>query len=336
MSMMGYAIAYGAAALIKAGSTYMGGVADANAKRRTAENAYNTALWNAQSTLQTGTFNALMVGNAGRSNAAQGVLTSMLNIRQVKHVAEYNMALQKEVTEYNTALMLDMLPQMAEAYDLNLTHIRQTAARTEGSLVAYEAASGTVVGTGSNRDVIVDSRTQQLMDEMVVGLQYQWDVEAVFDAIHKNEWEGQMALDKMAFDANTMMLDMKNQAALGAFATLSNSIMEQFSIANNTLNAVDSIMWQGASQAATYESAAQASLTAAAWKAGGSLISSAISYGTSLYSPSGGDGSLASFDSGVMKNIAGGQSAGEAIMAYQPPNLMSSFQPGQSLLESFR
>ncbi len=334
MSMTGYAIAYGAAALIKAGSSYLGGQASAAAQYRNAENAWNTALWNAQSVVNTGMANSFLVGNAGRSNAMQQMLVAKMNIDDLKRVAEFNMDLQKQVTEYNTSMLLDELPRMLAERDLSLMHIRQEGARKQGSIVAYQSASGTVTGAGSNLDVLVDNKTQQLIDEQVVGLQHQWKVDSVYDAIAKNEWEGQMALNKFAFDVNNQISGIKNQATFNAYATLSNSMMEMFSIMNNTFHKADTIMLQGAAGASTYESAGDAAYTKGVIKAGSSLISSAFSYGASIMQPSSTTGDFLNFDSSIMQGVAGGQTVRESLLSYTSPNLMSSFNSGESLTDS--
>jgi len=323
MSMMGMAIAYGAAALIKAGSAYAGGQAAAGAQYRNAENAWNTALWNAQSTLNRGMFQTAIIGNAGRTSAMQQMLVTQLNVNDLKKVAEFNMDLQKQATEYNTALLMDEIPKLMQQRDLSILHIQQEGARKEGSIVAYQGASGTLVSSGSNQDVLIDSRTQQLIDEQVVMLQHQWNVDAVMDAIAKSEWEGQMAIDKMAFDANQQMKTMTNQAAIAAFSILSDSTMQMFSEMNNTYHNYQSILWQGASQAATYESAGQAEATKGAIKAGSSLLSSALTYGSSMFA-GGLTSEMPSFSSGIMSNIASEKgSVFEALSNYQAPNLMN-------------
>ena len=43
---------------------------------------------------------------------------------------------------------------------------------------------------------------------------------------------------------------------------------------------------------------------------------------------------LLNFDSSTMQGIAGGQTVGESLLSYKPPNLMSSFNPGESLTDS--
>ena len=189
-----------------------------------------------------------------------------------------------------------------------------------------------MANTGSNRDVLVDNLTQQMIDEQVVDLQHKWNVDAVMDAIAKSEWEGQMAIDKMAFDANNQIMGIKNGATLSAFSTLSNSMLDMISQLNNTYHTMESIYLQGSGQAATYQSAGGAEETKGTIKAGSSLISSALKFGSAAGWFSGGTTKAPSFASSVMQGIAGGQSSGESIMNYKAPNLMSSWTPGSSLL----
>ena len=320
------------------GSSLLGGASQAAAYRQSAESAYNTALWNAENIYKTGMDNIMLTGMSGRTNAMQQMMATTLNVKDVQRVAEFNMSLYKQVTEYNTALMLDELPQLLDQYELSITHIRQQGARQEGGIVAYQGASGTVIGTGSNLDVVVDSRTQLALDEYAVGLQYQWQVDAVYDAIAKSEWEGQMAIDKMAFEANNQIMNMKNQTSMAVFSTLSNSTLQMFSIANTAMNQADTAIWHGASQAASLESAADAAWTSSLFKATGSALSTALNMGAlQALEPAEPTTPFANMAAPVRNAAAGGTQSEfyNSLLTYRPPSAMRSWTPGSSLLEGF-
>ena len=326
-----------AAAAVSVGAQLLGGASKSAAYRQSAESAYNTALWNAENILKTGTDNIMLTGMSGRTNAMQQMMATAMNVSDIKQVAEFNMGLQKKVTEYNTAMLLDELPQLMAQYDLSITHIRQQGAKQEGGIVAYQGASGTVIGTGSNLDVVVDSKTQLALDEYAVGMQYQWNVDAVYDAIAKGEWEGQMAIDKMAFEANQQVMNMKNQTSMAVFSILSSNTLQMFSIANTAMNQADTALWQGASQSATYESAADAAWTSAVIKAGGTALSAAINYGASsaMKPPADTGERFVNMPEPIRSTAVTGSQSDfyQSILNYKTPGSMSTWTPGSSLLE---
>ena len=252
---------YAGIAAAQLASSYMGGQSKAAAAERSATAAYNASLWNAHQTQQIGMFNALTVGSSGRINAAQQLIAGKIQADSLKEIALYNAELTAAATTYNTSLLMDQLPQLMAERDLQFTHIRQTAARQEGSLIAYQAASGTVIGEGSNLDVLVDNRTQAELDMVAVGLNYEWKMDAIYDAIAKNQWEGEQAIKKGLYEAEMQARNIKNQSAFNAFATLSNTLLQQFSILNNSLATAASQERQGPAAYTTGMSQADAART---------------------------------------------------------------------------
>jgi len=254
------------------------GRAKAQAYEDTAVNAYNTAITNADNIRKTGEFNALSIGAAGRNNAMETMLAAGLSSTSLRNISRFNQQLQKATTEFNISLLADELPKLLDQANLQITQIWQEEARTEGAIRAFQAASGTVLDEGSNKDVIIDSRTEALMDAYIVGLQYQWNVEAVYDEIAKNAWDGQMAINKMAYEADVTSRNMVNQAALDAFTITSNATLNAFGTLNNAYAAANTETNRGISQYNTYMSQASAA------RQGGEMagLNAVVSMGTKI------------------------------------------------------
>ena len=228
-----------------------------------AELAYDAGLINSQNIIQTGMVNAYSIGASGRTNALQQVMSAELSSKSLLDVTRYNNVLTKATTEFNLSLLANELPKILDAYEIDQMHLWQQEARTEGALRAFQGASGTVLDEGSNLDVLVDSRTEALMDSFIMGLQYHWNVESVADQMNKTAWEGQMAINKASYEAHIQSKNIKNQAALNAFTTISNATMDQFTTLNGALADANTAENRGIAQYNSYASSGQAAVDTA-------------------------------------------------------------------------
>ncbi len=236
------------------------GEAARNTAQMNAELAYNAGLINSQNIINTGMVNAYSIGAAGQTNAMQQVVAAELSAGSLLQVADYNSELVKATTEFNLSLLANELPKILDAYEIDETHLWQQEARTEGALRAFQGASGTVLDEGSNLDVLIDSRTEALMDSFIIGLQYQWDVQSVADAMNKTAWEGQMQINKSTFEANVQARNIRNQATLNAFTILSNATLDQFTTLNAALADSNTAMNRGIANYNSYVSSGQAAV----------------------------------------------------------------------------
>ena len=285
----------------------------AKVQEANARNAYYAAEANAKNMEIMGMANAISVGSAGRYNAMMRMIAGKMSADSVQKVSTYNMLLQKAATEYNISLLADELPQLFEAADLDITRIWQQEARTEGALRAFQSASGTVLDEGSNKDVIVDSRTEALMDATIVGLNYKWKVDQIYDAIAKNQWEGQLAINKMAFEAEQQSRNIKNQAAFDAFGTLANASLQSWQTVLNSTAAAASERNRGVAQYNSYISGANAAREEANTRSWTNLTSNLLDIGAGMVRPN-------MFSSGGSSaKVSGGGGGGGSLLTQASP-----------------
>ena len=71
-------------------------------------------------------------------------------------------------TSYNALLQEQELSRLWEDEGLALEQLGAERARERGGIIAEQGASGTVIGEGSNEDVIVSQMTQEAMDATVI------------------------------------------------------------------------------------------------------------------------------------------------------------------------
>ena len=110
---------------------------------------YNAAVFNIRNQAVLSTINAMSV-----------VRSAELSARQQEKMSYYNAGLIYSTQQYNERLLDQELDRIWQAEDLALEQILQVRARERGGLIAGQAASGTVIGEGSNFDVIVSQKTQ--------------------------------------------------------------------------------------------------------------------------------------------------------------------------------
>ncbi len=183
--------------------------------------------YNADQNYNAALYNSATIGSTARLDALRTITATTLNIRQLKEAADFNMSIQKAATEMNLALLSDQLPQLLDQYNLDTAYLQQNAARQEGTIIASQAASGTVISSGSNALTLMDHQTQTQLAQSVLDLNLHTAQKSVFDAMAKSQWEGQMQIDAIAFSANQQLYAMKSSAAFDISSSLYNAFSKQ-------------------------------------------------------------------------------------------------------------
>ena len=134
--------------------------------------------------------NAILVNRAVTSNKVQQLTTDL------------NVSLIKAKTTYQSLLLDNEESKLWEGLDLNIEKREKMRASQEGSWEARAAASGTVVGEGSNADVSKFIRSEASFDEMV--MRYNADVGAtdILNARAKGDWEGTVATQQAIWNGS--------------------------------------------------------------------------------------------------------------------------------------
>lgn len=154
-----------------------------------AQQQYNVDLYNIHSSLQLAGMNAAMMqGMAGVQNAA------------IAANVAYNIGLITSTTLYNNSLMEQELSEVWQDYDLDIVQLEAARARERGGIVARQAASGTVIGTGSNKEVVIDQMTQEALDANVVLHGAQRQAAKIQNEMSQSSWQGQLAIQQTAWE----------------------------------------------------------------------------------------------------------------------------------------
>lgn len=189
-------VIYGVVAAISAiGTAISGSSASSQNKNQRAWARYNADMKyqndrrNTRSQMMLGIFNMWMAMKAGSMKA---------KITQAH--TEYNASLIRKTMNYNDQLLAQEEEMLWESMGLDLKLLAKQRERERGHLVANIASSGTTLGVESNKDIIVEQRTQEALDAFVV--KHNADVQAanIKNARAKNEWQGNMEIQKTIYN----------------------------------------------------------------------------------------------------------------------------------------
>lgn len=170
---------------------------------------YQTNLYNIQSRTD------LTAVNVQSILAASNISENIINAN-----TEYNAAIIGLTTLYNHSLQTQQLERIWDALDLDLSQIENFRSAERGSIVAQQGASGTVIGEGSNEDVIVSQKAQEALDKNVV--QFNADVQAadINNEMARGLWQGEVALLQNEWEGQLAIYETKTNAAISAGSTI--------------------------------------------------------------------------------------------------------------------
>lgn len=278
MSLALFAAAAGASALF-------GGLSASRKASLSNQNLLNNASYRAAATrynadlnFSNAMFSSASIGSQARQNTVIQSLTSKRNAEQKKAAFRFNTQTILAAHEFNMDALSEILPELLTQHELDSYYLQQNSARTEGTIQANQAASGTVLNEGSNAAVITDIRTQTALEQTVLNYNLHTKQKSIYDAMAKGTFETQQAINALAFETNNDLLNIKSSSTLNAYATLSSAFNRQQTILFDAYTSHRSAYFNAdmgleAARASTV-SPTEAGLTAA----GKSLISSASTY----------------------------------------------------------
>jgi len=158
-------------------------------------------------------------------NAKSVMLSAKADATLAYKNATYNMGVIAATTQYNNALVQEELEDLWEDEELAQEQLALFAAREKGTIVANQAASGTVIGEGSNRDIVVGQMTQRALDSEIIKFGADRKAAVLANAQAKGTWEGQVAINQAMWEgemaaSRSMMQAATTAAGIGANAAM--------------------------------------------------------------------------------------------------------------------
>lgn len=137
--------------------------------------------------------------------------------------AIFNANMIKATTKYNNSLLDYEEELLWEQMDLDIELLERQRARERGTMKATQSASGTVMGEGSNAEVIIDQRTQEALDAFVVRRNADIEAKKIANKQAQNTWQGEMAIQKTLYQGQLQNFSVHQSAGNQAAGILAQS-----------------------------------------------------------------------------------------------------------------
>ena len=113
--------------------------------------------------------------------------------------------------------------------------------RERKTIEANQAASGTLMGVGSNAQVLIDQKTQEELDKFIV--KHNADIQAsrIQNAKAQNLWLGEMEMLKIGYEGQVSAGVAQANANLQAMGTLATTAISSMA---DTTTAVWAVPWK--------------------------------------------------------------------------------------------
>lgn len=197
--------------------------------RYNAQMGYNTEMASIAMQVALGLANAKMAAKEGEFRAAMILADSA-----------FNQTIRRATTEYNDLLIEDEIRQTWDAAELDVNLLRMARAQERGEIEAQQSASGTVMGEGSNAEVLINQKTQEQLEAFIIMHQADRVVTDLQNTRAQNLWQGEVDLRKIIWEgklnAMSALAGAGSQAAGMAGSALIGGLVNRIS-AENALNA---------------------------------------------------------------------------------------------------
>jgi len=174
-----------------------------------AQMGYDTALMNIQSNLAISRLNASLIsGEAKVRNYVTAVTTNA------------NVSLLDVTRLYNDSLLEAEELNLWNSVNLDLHILAKQRAAERGNIIATQAASGTVIGEGTNQDIVEAQMTQEALDAFVIRHGANIQAGKISDARARGSWETDVQIEKVKWEGKLSQWATNANAAMNVQASL--------------------------------------------------------------------------------------------------------------------
>ncbi len=266
------------AAGVSAVASIAGGIMSSNAASAEAQRAQQYASYNAEAQLSWGATQSRLTLMSAMYNAGMAQKSAQFNVSQNNEWISYNTETAWAVQSYNDLLFDDQIGQVYEASDLSREQLALDYIKARGETVNKQAASGTVIGDGSNKDVVIQMTAEEALFDLVLSRNADTQANALLNAKAKGRWETGMAVKKMQYEGMLANKATLFNAQMGANAALVNGMMSAMNIQGTASNQATSILAGGAQTASNQNAQADMYMTSGLLNGAGSAASAYAQY----------------------------------------------------------
>ena len=177
---------------------------------------YNAAIFNIRNQAILSTYNAYAAIQAAE-----------LSARQQEQMSYYNAGLIYATNQYNRKLLDQELDRIWQAEGLAIEQIVQFRARERGGLIAGQGASGTLIGEGSNKDVITSQMATEAFEKLIIRTGADRQVADIRNKKAQSSWQAEMAINTKIYEGQVGAYLARSNARIKASGILLGSFLKQ-------------------------------------------------------------------------------------------------------------
>lgn len=226
------------AALLPVGISVVSAVVNrSSAKSQNSANK-STGYFNTQMKYQTDMNNIAAMQAIAKYNSAAILEAARVKTEAERAVSRRNAAQIIATTNYNEELYQEDIDLLWDATELDMVQLGNQRARERGTMIAVQAASGTVIGEGSNADVVSDQMAQEAMDTLIVKRGAEIKTAQIQNAKAQSLWKGYGEAQSVLWEGEMSAVVNTENAKLQAAGVLAESAIKASAMKTSASNAV--------------------------------------------------------------------------------------------------
>jgi len=155
--------------------------------------------------------NMVAMYNADSTLQHAGIQTVLTN-----NDVRYNLDLIAETYKYNDLMFQQDLMTVFDQRDLDIALLHRRRLIERGDITARQASSGTVIGVGSNADVLRFSVSQEALEQVIIERNADKSAEKINNARAKSWWDAKVEFDKTEWQGRLQNFTFQENAKSAA------------------------------------------------------------------------------------------------------------------------
>lgn len=205
-------------------------------------------IWNA------GVQHAAMIEDFGRWQSSMEWITGKYQADMILSRADYNMQISDYTSEYNAQLYEQEAQEIWNQLDLDIHWLQMARAAERGDITTSYAHAGVELNSmDTPGQTIMDSRTMEELDTMIVTNNAEIKAGKALDAAAMSRWEGRTVRQQILYEANIESMTTLMNSFSRASSIALQSFMDAQTTRFNAANRADSLLYDAYYDAFIYE-----------------------------------------------------------------------------------
>ena len=214
-----------AAAVVSAVSAAASAYSSYSSNKAANENADAWNAYNTYSNYATNNYNSMMQLSIARFNAAMQAQSGEMQAKSIRTMAETNALIIDKTAEYNDSLLAEEERQLWNSWELDDMLYAISRKSERGVIESVQSASGTLMGQGSNADVVSSQMAQEMLDRFAMKQDADIKASDILNSRLENMYSSDLEIKKVMWEGEMNALAARSNGSLNAVGTLGNAIL---------------------------------------------------------------------------------------------------------------